>query len=119
MAVIDCHDREIIGWEYALRGRTKEAEGAVEQACIKRFGTPQPQGQTPVIRSDNGLIFQSLSFREACRFYRLDQEYITPYTTKQNGMIERFFRSLKEECVWQQRFQSFVEARREIARWLR
>ena len=34
-------------------------------------------------------------------------------------MIERFFRSLKEECVWQHRFQNFLEARREIAGWLR
>lgn len=30
-------------------------------------------------------------------------------------MIERFFRSLKEECVWQHRFQTFEEARRTIA----
>jgi|CXWL01.1.fsa_nt_gi hypothetical protein len=30
-------------------------------------------------------------------------------------MIERFFRSLKEECVWQHRFQAFEEARRTIA----
>lgn len=119
VAVIDCHDREIVGWEFALRGRAREAERAVEQACIRRFGTLRPQGQTPVIRSDNGLIFQSRRFREACLFYRLEQEYITPYTPEQNGMIERFFRSLKQECVWQHRFENFMEARREIAGWLR
>lgn len=98
-AVIDCHDREIVGYEFALRGRAKEAERALEAACLSRFGTLRPVQQTPVIRSDNGLIFQSRRFREACRFYRLKQEYITPYTPEQNGMIERFFRSLKEECV--------------------
>ncbi len=32
-------------------------------------------------------------------------------------MIERFFRSLKEECVWQQPFQTFDEARRTIRDW--
>lgn len=31
-AVIDCHDREIVGYEFALRGRAKEAERALEQA---------------------------------------------------------------------------------------
>jgi transposase InsO family protein len=51
-----------------------------------------------VLRSDNGLIFQSRRFRAACKDYRLRQEFITPYTPEQNGMIERFFRSLKEEC---------------------
>ena len=118
-AVIDCCDREVVGWEFALRGRAKEAERALEAACIRRFGTLRPEGETPTIRSDNGLVFQSQRFRKACRFYRLEQEYITPYTPEQNGLIERFFRSLKEECVWQHRFESFAEAYRAITDWLR
>jgi putative transposase len=118
-AVIDCHDREIVGYEFARRGRAKEAERALEEACIDRFGTLRPDGTTPVIRSDNGLVFQSRRFRAACRDYRLRQEFITPYTPEQNGMIERFFRSLKEECVWQHSFSSFVEARRAVRRWIR
>ncbi len=108
-AVIDCHDRGITGFEFALRGRAKEAERALEEACLARFGTLRPDGSTPVVRSDNGLIFQSRRFRAACRDYRLRQEFITPYTPEQNGIVERFFRSLKEECVWQ---HNFGEARR-------
>jgi len=34
-------------------------------------------------------------------------------------MIERFFRSLKEECIWQHNFTSFGEARRAVRRWIR
>ena len=117
-AVIDCHAREVVGYEFALRGRAKEAERAIEEACIARFGTLRPEGQTPLLRSDNGLIFQSRRFRAACRDYRLRQEFITPYTPEQNGLVERFFRSLKEECVWQQNFESFGEARTAIARWI-
>jgi len=116
-AVIDCHDRELIGYEFALRSRAKEAERAVEAACLQRFGTLRPVG-APVLRSDNGLIFQSRRFRQACRDYRLQQEFITPYTPEQNGMIERFFRSLKEECIWQHTFQTFEEARRVIRDWV-
>ena len=117
-AVIDCHDREVIGYEFALRGRAKEAERAIEEACIARFGTLRPEGQTPLLRSDNGLIFQSRRFRAACRDYRLRQEFITPYTPEQNGLVERFFRNLKEECVWQRNFENFAEARAAIARWI-
>ena len=118
-AIIDCHDREIVGYEFSLRGRAKEAERALEEACIRRFGTLRLPGVTPVIRSDNGLIFQSRRFRDACKQYRLRQEFITPYTPEQNGMIERFFRSLKEECIWQHNFSSFAEARRVIQHWIR
>lgn len=117
-AVIDCHDRELIGYEFSLRGRAKEAERALEEACLKRFGTLRPAGAAPLLRSDNGLIFQSRRFRAACRDYRLRQEFITPYTPEQNGMIERFFRSLKEECVWQHRFATFTEARHIVSQWI-
>jgi putative transposase len=117
-AVIDCHDREVVGYEFARRGRAKEAERALEAACIDGFGTLRPGGPTPVVRSDNGLIFQSRRFRAACKDYHLRQEFITPYTPEQNGIIERFFRSLKEECVWQHSFPSFIAARRAVRRWI-
>ena len=37
-AVIDCYDCEIVGYEFARRGRAKEAERALEEACLARFG---------------------------------------------------------------------------------
>jgi putative transposase len=117
-AVIDCHDREVVGFEFSLRGHSKEAERALEAACLSRFGTVRPAGNTPTIRSDNGLIFTSRRFREACRFYRLEQEFITPSTPEQNGLIERFFRSLKEECAWQHNFSGFAEAKAKIGEWI-
>lgn len=118
VAIIDCCDREIVGFEFALRGRANEAERALDMACISRFGTLRIPGERPVIRSDNGLVFQSRRFRQTCKDYRLKQEFITPYTPQQNGMIERFFRSLKEECVWLHNFAGFEEARRAITGWI-
>lgn len=64
----------------------------------------------PVLRSDNEPIFQSCRFRQGCRDYRLQKELITPYKSEQNRNIERFFRSLKEEYIWQHVFQAFKEA---------
>lgn len=119
VAVIDCYDREIVGYELALRGRAKEAERALEEACLKRFGMVFPGDEDrPVLRSDNGLVFLSKTFRAACKQYGLSQEYITPYTPEQNGMIERFFRSLKEECVWLQLFDDFEQARKAVVEWM-
>jgi putative transposase len=50
--------------------------------------------------------------------YRLSQEYVTLYTPEHNGLIERFFRGLKEECTWQHNFRNFSEANRTISRRL-
>jgi len=46
------------------------------------------------------------------------RSFITPYTPEQNGLVERFFRSLKEECVWLYNFGSFIEARTAITKWI-
>jgi hypothetical protein len=58
---IDCQDRGVIGYAFALRSRAKEAERSVEAACLARFGTLRPVG-APVLRSGNGLIFQYRRF---------------------------------------------------------
>jgi putative transposase len=50
-AIIDCHAREIAGWEFSLRGRPGEAERALKEACLDRFGTLRPAGRTPTIKS--------------------------------------------------------------------
>lgn len=38
-AVLDCHDREIVGYEFPLRGRAQETARAIEAGCLTRFGT--------------------------------------------------------------------------------
>jgi putative transposase len=58
VAAIDCHDRELIGWEFAISGRAKREERAIEEACIRRFGTLRPTGRAPV--SFRSLINSSL-----------------------------------------------------------
>jgi len=70
------------------------------------------------LRSDNGLVFGAKPFVKVVRRYGLDQEYITPYTPEQNGMIERFFGSLKAECVWLHRFRDRDYAFTVISKWL-
>ncbi|WP_425272581.1 integrase core domain-containing protein [Polycladidibacter hongkongensis] len=52
------------------------------------------------------------------RSYGLRQEFITPYCPQQNGMMERLIRSLKEQCVHRQRFESLIHASRTIANWV-
>lgn len=39
-------------------------------------------------------------------------------TPKGNSVIERFFRSLKEECVWQQKFHNFEQAKDAVDQWV-
>ena len=115
-AIIDCFDRTIVGWRLSKTGVAKVAAAALEEALRSREIAPNGNGLT--LRSDNGLVFGAKPFVKVVRRYGLDQEYITPYTPEQNGMIERFFGSLKAECVWLHRFEDRDHAFAVIARWM-
>ena len=116
VALIDCHDRYLVGWRFSKSGKAGLSAGALEDALIREKIIPGNHGL--VIRSDNGLVFGSKRFHETITKYKLTQEYITPYTPEQNGMIERFFRSFKEECAWQKAFTDFNDAYNRIADWM-
>ena len=115
-ALIDCHDRTIVGWRLSRSGIAGVAAAALEEALRSRH--IDATSPALMLRSDNGLVFGAKRFVTVARRYRLTQEYITPYTPQQNGMIERFFLTLKQECVWLQRFESRDHAFRVIAAWL-
>lgn len=44
--------------------------------------------------------------------------YITPYAPEQNGVVERFTRTMKEECIRLHPFSSFSEAQRIREDWI-
>ncbi|WP_230623723.1 integrase core domain-containing protein [Chromobacterium violaceum] len=71
-----------------------------------------------MLRSDNGLVFTSRNYTALVKSYGLQQEFITPYTPEQNGMVERVIRTLKEQCVHRHRFESLTQASRVIADWI-
>jgi putative transposase len=116
--VLDCCTREVLGWELAHTGRAVTAERALEEALLYRFGHVRLAPAGLILRHDNGLVFGSKLYRRICREYRLQQEFITPYTPEENGLCERFIRSFKEECVWQHRFESIQQARKTIGQWV-
>jgi putative transposase len=118
ISVIDCWNREIIGYRVRKRQDSRVAEGALEDALIRRFHLNKAQAHRVLFRSDNGLIFTSKRYMKLVGKYGLEPEYITPYSPEQNGVIERFMRTLKEECIWLNRFSSFSQARRIIEAWI-
>jgi putative transposase len=116
--VIDCHTRELLGWHLSRSGRSKTAEPALEQALIARYGHLGRVQKPFLLRSDNGLVFTSRSYTAPVRGYGLEQEFITPYSQVQNGMVGRVIRTLKDKCVHRHRFESLQHASRVIGDWI-
>jgi len=65
--VIDCGDRELIGWRLSRSGKASIAEAALEDALIQRFGLLRKAPRPLTLRSDNGLVFTSKRYRATAR----------------------------------------------------
>ena len=117
--VIDRYSRELLGWHLSRSGKARTAESALEQALIARYGCLGKVKQPFLLRSDNGLVFTSRSYTALVKSYGLQQEFITPYSPEQNGMVERVIRTLKDQCVHRHRFETLQHASRVIGDWIR
>lgn len=116
--VIDCHTRKLLGWHLSRSGKATTAASTLEHTLINRFGTLGKVPQEFLLRSDNRLVFTSRRYTALVRSYGLKQEFITPHCPQQNGMVERMIRTLKEQCVHRQRFDSIQHAPRAIDDWI-
>ncbi len=116
--VIDCYTRQILGWHLSRSAKATTAESALEQALINRYGTLGRVTTPFLLRSDNGLVFTSRSYTRLVRGYGLQQEFITPHCPEQNGLVERVIRTIKEQCVHRQRFETLQHAARVLGDWI-
>lgn len=116
--VIDCYTRQILGWHLSRSAKATTAESALEQALINRYGTLGRVTSQFLLRSDNGLVFTSRSYKRLVRSYGLQQEFITPHCPEQNGLVERVIRTIKEQCVHRQRFETLQHAPRVLGDWI-
>ena len=118
IAVVDNGSREVPGYRFSRKGRALEATDALDRAVISRYTSKEvvPQGLT--LRSDNGSIFLARAYLASTEYWGIRQEYIPSGKPDWNGVVERFFRTLKQECVWLHKFESFEQAEKIISQWI-
>jgi len=74
--VIDCHTRELLGWQLSRSGKASTAGAALEQALIARNGSLGRVQNPFLLRSDHGLVFTSRSLH-ALRVQKVTQKWYT------------------------------------------
>lgn len=117
--VIDCGSRDCVGWRLDKRGRALEAREALQDAVITCFGSVENVPNGLAVRTDNGSIFLANAYRSELKRLGIQQEY-TPYRCPDaNGVVERFIRTIKEECIWQYHFRTLKELEEVVAKWIK
>lgn len=74
-------------------------------------------GKPACIVSDNGTEFTSRAILEWAAKNQIEWHYIDPGKPQQNGFIESFNGSLRDELLNEELFDSLADARRKLAIW--
>ena len=91
--VLDGASRAILSWDLKAQMTEKEIEIVLQKA---REAYPH---QKPRVISDNGPQFISQDFKEFINICEMTHVRTAPYYPQSNGKIERYHKSLKQECL--------------------
>ncbi len=110
-AIIDWHTRMIVSWNLSDSLDTEPVLQAVKDA-VAQYGTPA------IINSDQGSQFTSSEYKELLQSLNIRQSMDGKSRWADNIMIERWFRSLKTECIYINEFLSPRQLRIAIGQYV-
>ena len=119
VVVIDCCSREIVGYTLDNRCRAKEWIAALRRALEARGITDKDKAKKLTVRSDNGAQPCSKAFVEYLGTAGVTGEYTGYNAPDDNAYVERIMRTIKEEEIWPNLYDTFSEARAAIDEYVR
>jgi putative transposase len=118
VVVIDCCTREIVGWTLDHRCRAGEWVAAVRLALESRGLLSKAACADLTLRCDNGSQPCSKRFREYLGEVGVKGQYTGYDAPDDNAYVERVIRTIKEEEIWPNLYDTVTEARHAIASYV-
>ena len=118
VVVIDCYSREIMGWTLSLRCRAKEWTAAVRMALETAGIDSKDKAKGLTLRSDNGAQPCSKKFVEFLGKHGVKGQYTGYDAPDDNAYVERVIRTIKQEEVWPNSWDTFWEAHEAIENYI-
>lgn len=111
-SVLDGYSRFLVHWELG------ERMGEADVAIVLQGAKERAPGATPRVISDNGPQFIAKEFKAFIRLSGMSQVRTSPAYPQSNGKLERWHKSLKNECIRPQTPVSLEDARRLIRTYI-
>lgn len=115
--VLDWYTKKIVGWDISLRSRTREWKAALNMAINREF-PDGVRGKGLKLISDNGSQPTSRAFMKDTATLGVEQIFTSYNNPKGNADTERMMRTVKEEVIWLNEFDSVKESTEVIGRWI-
>ncbi len=112
-AVLDLFSRRLVGWSIGKRINKQLVTDALRMAVWRRRPLPGL-----LFQSDRGSQYCSHKFQKELRKHKMICSMSRKGDCWDNSVMERFFGSLKRECVWQTIYATRSEARKDIVNYI-
>lgn len=97
---IDDFTRCIMGFHLSFEANSNTIALALHHAMLPKT-TPDwiMFGIAANLYADNGKDYRSNHIRDVCRHFHIELKHHEPHNPKSKGKVERFFRTLEEQCI--------------------
>lgn len=117
--VIDWFSKKLVGYHIGMQSTAADWSFALDQAVTRQF--PNGIRSYPnklCLMSDNGCQPTSRRFKDDCETLGINLVFTSYCNPKGNAETERFIRTMKEECLWINEFESFDELKIILENWI-
>jgi transposase InsO family protein len=115
--VLDWYTKKMVGWDISLRSKAGDWKQAIDMAVNRAF--PEGvRGSGLKLISDNGSQPTSVSFMSEMANLEIEQIFTSYDNPKGNAETERMIRTIKEEVIWLNEFETLEEAKEKIGNWI-
>lgn len=115
--VLDWYTKKIVGWHISVRSKTADWKQAMDRALNCEF-TEGVRDACLKLISDNGSQPTSVSFMRDMATLGIKQIFTSYNNPKGNADTERVVRTIKEEVIWLNEFETLAEAQETIGKWI-
>ena len=111
VAIMDWHTRHVLSWQLSITQDTSFCLEALD-AALERYGKPE------IFNTDQGSQFTSRDWTDTLKASGIQISMDGKGRWLDNVFIERLWRSLKQECVYLNAFDSVRDCQAGIGAWM-
>jgi putative transposase len=118
IVVIDCFTRKLVGWTLDRRCRASEWISALRLALDNQKINSEEARRSLTLRSDNGCQPTSNKYVKYLKETGINGQYTGYNAPDDNAFVERVIRTIKEEEIWLNLYDSWSDAHEAVDEYI-
>ena len=116
--ILDYGARDCLAWRVSKVTTASVVNDVIDEALVSRFGSPEGVPEALIVRSDNGPQFTANSVEQNLKRWGVHRQKTPFHCPEGNSVVERFMRTMKEECLWQHHLRTLKDVEKILSEWI-